>query len=62
MLNANAPITSVITSIRETLKEKYNIAHCESVKLIYRGFYLNPETRLAEYNVNPEYVIMAIVR
>ena len=62
LLNQDAPITSVITSVKEYLKQQYNITNCESVKLIYRGFFLSPEKRFDDYNVHPDHVILAIVR
>lgn len=62
LLNQDASITSVITSVKEHLKHQYNIPDCESVQLIYRGFFLSPEKRFDDYNVHPDHVILAIVR
>ena len=42
------------------MKEKHEVETVNCVKLIYRGFVMEPEKQLEDYNVNPEYVVLAI--
>ena len=60
VLSPQATITSIITSIKEMMKEKHEVETVNCVKLIYRGFVMEPEKQLEDYNVNPEYVVLAI--
>lgn len=61
VLSPETPITSIITAIKEMMKEQHEIEIVNCVKLIYRGFVMEPDKQLEEYNVNPEYVVLAIV-
>lgn len=61
VLSPETPITSIITAIKEMMKEQHEIEIVNCVKLIYRGFVMEPNKQLEEYNVNPEYVVLAIV-
>ncbi|KAK8794046.1 hypothetical protein WA171_003173, partial [Blastocystis sp. BT1] len=43
VLSPQATITSIITSIKEMMKEKHEVETVNCVKLIYRGFVMEPE-------------------
>lgn len=60
-LSPHTLISSVIVTIKVMLKEQHAVDMVQHVKLIYRGFVLEPEKPLDDYGVNPEYVILAIV-
>ena len=60
-LSPHTLISSVIVTIKVMLKEQHAVDTVQHVKLIYRGFVLEPEKPLEDYGVNPEYVILAIV-
>ncbi|KAK8795074.1 hypothetical protein WA588_003925, partial [Blastocystis sp. NMH] len=58
-LSPHTLISSVIVTIKVMLKEQHAVDTVQHVKLIYRGFVLEPEKPLDDYGVNPEYVILA---